>query len=114
MGDNKLTQVPGLINQGTFQVRHGGGIGDTVSLLDMQCINVSERVKSYQSSLNSHLHSFGKTGSNNIDIISIGSGGKEGGKVSKCSTATTDVAENLLELANNNTSNSNSKRWRRW
>ena len=59
-------------------------MGDTSQLLDMQCINVSERVKSYQSSLNSHLHNLGNTG-NNIKITSIG--GKDG-QVSKCSATT--------------------------
>ena len=93
MGDHKVTQVPSAINQGTFQVRHGGVIGDTSQLLDMQSINVSERVKSYQSSLNSHLNNFGKCG-NNISITSIGGGCKDE-KVPKCS-ATTD-AESLQQ-----------------
>ena len=93
MGDNKVTQVPGAINQGPFQVRHGGVMGDTSQVLDMQCINVSERVKSYPSSLNSHLHNLGNTG-NNIRITSIGA---KDGQVSKCLTTT--EAESLKQLS---------------
>ena len=64
MGD-KVTQAP-IINHGGFEVRHGV-TGDT-SCADMQYINVSEKVKSFQSGVGSPL--VGGTASREVGRLS--------------------------------------------